>query len=554
MPTSLQDLPPELLAQVVSYIGTVQALLSLALSCKKLHNYVQIDGYRAFVQNHYPSIPTAPFWKDAAHALTNLSRAWDRKSLVARCIRPPRLADEPRHQGHGRRARGQTMGYQPVIDSYQTWTGSHWTSRREVVAWGAGAELVLRVKWMGPVIEEQQRATHEHADMTEFDQHHHKSRWWRIKDTAHRDGPDDITAVMLLRDTQQPACRSEYIITGRANGELDMITIDHDTPGSWKRETRFLHQGQSVRFASLSSAAEPLLAACLGDRTIAIYLVTVGKDCIEPLKTIELDSSERNCRSWSTVFLRPDRLAVGLGPCTKPIRVFGVGSNATSSQPIRTFFVDQGSKEDARKWTIYSLAPLPRSSGACRSEGDLFLSGGYDGIIRLHDLRSPRSYVSTFIDPVDTFSAVYSLLPLGCGRFLAGSANHSLLKVFSTRTALEKLCQCDSSLGYPAELVTCEEPPERPSKPGAGNVIQLDLTAVYDRFPDPIFDIGSQCMRQRSKCAANRDVIGKWDPNHEVMCLAMYEQVAGAVQLKQQVSVGKFGDGMPGWDERWKIA
>lgn len=70
-----------------------------------------------------------------------------------------------------------------------------------------------------------------------------------------------------------------------------------------------------------------------------------------------------------------------------------------------------------------------------------------DEHIRLHDLRSPASYVAAFTDLVDHFSAIYSLLPVGCGRFLAGGSNHSLLKVFDMRKVLKGLC-CGSSLNH----------------------------------------------------------------------------------------------------------
>jgi hypothetical protein len=41
------------------------------------------------------------------------------------------------------------MGFQPVIDSYEDWTADKWSSRKEVLALGAGAELVVRLKTMG---------------------------------------------------------------------------------------------------------------------------------------------------------------------------------------------------------------------------------------------------------------------------------------------------------------------------------------------------------------------------------------------------------------------
>ncbi|KAI4101622.1 MAG: hypothetical protein L6R37_004855 [Teloschistes peruensis] len=514
------------------------------------------------------------------------------------------------------------MGYRPVIDSYETFVGSSWTSRREVLAWGAGAELVLRVKWKGPEVEKEYlHAIRNKEDVASFDQYHHKVRWWRVKDSTHQDGKDDITAINLLKDSQKPSPSSEYLVVGRATGELTMISVDHKSEGLWQTKTRFSHRGQTVRFATVSSAVEPSLAACIGDHTIAIYAVKSDNESVEPLRLIQIQPSpNKACRLWSTVFLRQDRLAVGLGPSTEPIQVFDFGCEAIPSKPFRTFSVEnENAKYDVRL-TVYSLAPLPPSSRGLESEGDRFLSGGFDGAIRLHDLQSPNAYIATFTDPVDACSAVYSLLPLGCDQFLAGSANHSLLKVFNLRLALENLGQKKSSAAYFTEkavgsgLISQRGSPVAPEgvsldAPGLvgilpdsrgrsgtsnialtgvgssssssetqgfndwnvfladrdhrtgptwrtiresfssvyslscpsllsptfyagieGNVVQVDLTATDDRFPDPILQLAP---RPRGK--KYPEALRKKHYDSDVICLAMYEQVKGPVKLRQQI-------------------
>ncbi|KAI4187931.1 MAG: hypothetical protein LQ348_003994 [Seirophora lacunosa] len=384
MPKSLEDLPPELLAQIVSYSANARTLCCVALTCRKLHEFFQSnEGYRAFVQRRFPSIQTPPCWKDAAHGLTTLSRAWDRKSIVARCIRPPQGPWKPRFQDQ-RRARGQTMGYQPVIDSYGIWTDTDWKSRKEILARGAGAELTIRLKWMGSGIEEQWQSARRNNESTlEFDQHHHRSKWWTVKDPLVREGQDDITAVKCLKHWQKPLSNREYIIVGRASGKLDMLSIDYDTPDEWRYESHFITEEQHIRSASVSSAEQPLLAACISDRTVTIYSVSTGHDFLPPLGKIQVTDpnvSEFNW-VWYTTFLRQDRLAVSLGPSTAPIQIFDVRPRAIPSHPIRTFSIQEKSREGRiglLKASISSLVPLPSAS-----EGNLFLSGGYDGIIRL---------------------------------------------------------------------------------------------------------------------------------------------------------------------------
>lgn len=389
MPISLEDLPLELLAQIVSYAENLRALFCLALTCRKLHKYIgSNEGYRAFVQSRYPSYHTPPSWKQAAHGLTTLSRAWDRKSIVARCIRPP--LDPSKRQR--RRPRGQTMGYQPVIDSYECWTESDWTSRRQVVAWGAGAELIIRVRWMRKGVEEEwQSARRNQRGPKEFDPHRHRPSWWKILDPSHKDGHNDITAIQLLRNAQKPLGHREYVIVGRASGELEMVSIDHEVPVAWQREVGFFGEGQYyIRSLSVNSAEQPLLAACIDELTIAIFSIPTGHiraghAAVLPLGKIQLNPSEESCRAWSIVFLRQDRLAVSVGPSVEPIWLFEVRPDAIPSNPFRTFAIHEKWMEgvtEIRRGTVNPIVPLPQCSLAGRSEGDLFLSGGYDGITR----------------------------------------------------------------------------------------------------------------------------------------------------------------------------
>ncbi|KAL8834619.1 MAG: hypothetical protein Q9170_003667 [Blastenia crenularia] len=476
------------------------------------------------------------------------------------------------------------MGYQPIIDSYESWTGSDWTSRREVLAWGAGAELRVRVKWMGPRIEKEwQSISDGEPSLREFDQHHHRSKWWRVSSGSYRDGRDDITAVKLLRDHQKLSNHCEYIVVGRASGKLEMISINSQHPGVWKKEARFSTDGHNIRSASVSSAAQPLLAACVDDRTIAIYIISSDQDLVSPLGRIQINSSENSCRIWSTIFLRQDRLAVGLGPSVEPVQVFEIRPDAIPSRPIRSFAIHENCPQGyPTKGTIYPIAPLPRTSSTNA----------------LHDLRSLAPYTASFTDLVDHFSAIYSLLPLGHERFLAGGSNHALLKVFDLRKAVDDLCCCSSSehtspdndcaaITDPNsnELESDRKDPRNwnvfltDKGPYAGKrsdvqrisaspvyslsmpspysptifagvedqVIQLDITSVYDQYPDPVYKFGDN-----SPGGEKRDAIRKWDPNHEVMCLATYEQVKGPVTLRQQAVIGELGDELPGWDERWR--
>ena len=394
MRISLDGLPPELLSQIVSHLENARTLLDLALTCKRIHGYIERDGFRVFVQNQFPSIQTPPYWKDATHALTTLSRAWDRKALVARCLVP----DEGRNGSpyHGRkpglrpRRKVQTMGYQPVIDSYVDWYGLNWESRKEILAWGAGADLVVRVKSMGLEAEEAYRAVCAGVKSHKsFDQHHHINEWVVHRKIGTVEGRDDITSVNLLRPPQKPTKESEYIVVGRASGHLDVVKVSVTDSQSF--EVAGLDIGTSLRSASVSCDPNPLVAVCVADGIISIYSIDLARSTLEMAGSISVIPSGQPGRTWSAKFLRHDRLAVGLGPFKESVHVYELRHDTISTESVRRFAIrappiaDQFDKVcglASVTSTVYSIAPIASSSLAGGAEGDLFLTGAYDGTIR----------------------------------------------------------------------------------------------------------------------------------------------------------------------------
>ena len=81
------------------------------------------------------------------------------------------------------------------------------------------------------------------------------------------------------------------------------------------------------------------------------------------------------------------------------------------------------------------------------------------------------------------------------------------------------------------------------------------MVSMMDKHPDPVFRNG-QAAESRDSLVT--DARRKWDPNGDVLRLAMYEQVPmGSMRLRVQVGVDPealgqgYGDPIPGWDERW---
>jgi hypothetical protein len=128
----LQDLPTELVAQVVSYLPTAQATANLRKISPILSQAVGDEAWKSFVRSNFPSLSVKSKcikgdWEFAAHSLTTQSRNLDRKAFLARYLEPKQYTrlTEFRPGDRWRLGRGQSMGYQPIIDSYEEQLGEY---------------------------------------------------------------------------------------------------------------------------------------------------------------------------------------------------------------------------------------------------------------------------------------------------------------------------------------------------------------------------------------------------------------------------------------------
>jgi len=291
------------------------------------------------------------------------------------------------------------MGYQPVIDSYEDWIADDWSSRHEVLAWGAGAELVVRLKTMGHTAEHMWQDVRNDADRSEnFDQHHHLIEWMAYREDGHVEGRDDITSVNILRPGQtmeQLHSRTqEEVVVGRASGGLALVTLSASQKRSCITQN-YITDGHPVRSASVNVSEDTLVAACLSDTALALYPLKSADTDVSPVSEVAVIPSEKPGRTWSTRFLTHDRLAVGLGPSTEPIHVYSICPAGISSEPLRKFGtagadvkmfgddrVDTTGCATSGTSSVYPIVPIAASSQAGGREGEIFLSGWYDGVVR----------------------------------------------------------------------------------------------------------------------------------------------------------------------------
>jgi WD40 repeat protein len=435
---ALNTLPNEILSLITTHLERPRDLLYLSLASRRLNEFTKLDGWKALLKGRFGLGGLDSDAYNAVHGLTTLCRNWDRRGLIARYLEPTEktMSMNTWQAERWRGPQGQTMGYQPSIDSYEEMYGS-WGERREVLAWSAGTQIVLRTKETGANIEKirkREEGLNQASDQTwGYDAFKHLNTWFTYKIPDSFEGRDDITKLKLLRPHQRDLAY-EDVVFGTASGQLSLLSVSPDLA-----ETQTQHYDtnrRGINGLSVSWSNAPMLATALADSSLALYSInrdSFSNEAIKPSSEVKTISDGALLgRLWSCEFLSSDTVAVGWGPHIEPIEVYHIGPEGLSSSPLRRFNVAIENQAHSRPTSIYPILPVPSTAQGASEAGHTFLSGGYDGIIRLHDMRSPRGFEQIFWDPTND-SPIYSLAAQGLERIVAGVALHSMIKVFDVR-------------------------------------------------------------------------------------------------------------------------
>ncbi|CAO2655821.1 Nn.00g046240.m01.CDS01 [Neocucurbitaria sp. VM-36] len=465
---ALSILPNEILSLITGYLEHPRDVLYLSLASRRLSEFAKLDGWKAFLRGRFALSGLESDARNSVHGLTTLYRNWDRKGFVARYLEPS-VKTTSLNSWQSKRwkgPQGQTMGYQPSIDSYEEMYGG-WGERREVLAWSAGTQIVMRVRETGlniDKIRQQEEDVDQGPDQTwNYDAFNHLNSWFTYKIPGSFEGRDDITSLKLLRPHQRDM-DFEDIVFGTASGQLSLLSVSSERGETL--EQQYETGRRAVGSTSISSSSSPMLAVTLGDSSLALYPIdrdSISDQPVDPTTQITpIIPGARSGRLWSCHFLSKDKVAVGLGPSYEPIQIYGLAPGGLLSEPIRTFNLEskfwQGSRVDMspqRSTSIYPILAIPSTAQGGSDAGNTFLTGGYDGIIRLHDMRSARGFETMFWDPTND-SSIYSLAAQGLERVVAGVSMHSMIKVFDLRFS--------GSYGYH----TASLPPRKPRKKPPG--------------------------------------------------------------------------------------
>ncbi|KAJ6119367.1 hypothetical protein N7523_003647 [Penicillium sp. IBT 18751x] len=407
----LPDLPSEIIFHIAIHLPTVSSLTHLAQTCRRLYKIVTSEEaacFRAFVKQKFPSTKTPPFWKDAACALTSRSRALDRLGIIGRFVLPTKNITRIGYHEETRDD-NPTLGYRPPIDSYESWYGESWADKKEVLAWGAGHQLLMRIKQSGTQLQEN----------------------WIVFNDRHRvSSYDDICGLHLLKpEYGGKVVEVEHLILGRIRGDIVRLTLStSDT--AFETKQKFMTKGMTLDRTDLSDGKGSILSGHFDNGSIALYHTTDNAKEVEPFTWIE---PNRLSRSRYSKLLSSARIAVATGRMEDTLSISTISPDGVF--PVRQIGVETLDIEDqlghSAHSTVSAIAPL-NSHRLAGNPGDVFLAAWGDRTVRLHDVRSPHSYETTYIDTTDP-NLTYSVHPFGHDRFLAGSSGDALVKIFDLR-------------------------------------------------------------------------------------------------------------------------
>lgn len=418
----LDVLPDELFERIVSFLPNAQPISRLSQTSRNHHRQVQDHGWRAFARKRFPTFDVAvpSDWADVSRSFTTLLRDWDRRAFRARYLEPSLHYNNAADGGRltrWRRPHGQTMGFRPAMDSHASHVEGRLRDCEHILVSSAGSELLLR-----------RRGATRHSD----------GEWWSYRPPGSKEGRNDITTVNIVKSEPIKDQKRERVIAGTASGDLSCLELPRDSGDHLTVVARFeTRTDKAVQSASLLEADDrSLLATHLSDNHITLFPVQL-EDMKEPSMIKSADrlnitpDTSRACYVWSTEFISPTHLAVGVGPTSQPIKVYELTPSGISQQPLRSFSLGH-SADDVVISSVFAFEPLAgRQLGGTKPGGHVFFSASMHGV-RLHDMRSPRNVEQMYEDTTDD-SGIYSLLSRGANRLIAGASREAQLKVFDLR-------------------------------------------------------------------------------------------------------------------------
>jgi hypothetical protein len=266
-----------------------------------------------------------------------------------------------------------------VIDSYEIWYGQSWADRKEVLVWGAGADLVIRVRHFESRVRKRTAESLEPLCCSGAEIYNHKklldgTTWTVFNDLHGVDSWCDISGVHLLTSYSN----DEDIIFARRNGRVVRISISPEREYHELRKI-YVTGGRSLERTDMSKGSQPVLAATLDGRAIAFFSVNAEAYAVQPFATLHT-APHGLARARCSKLLHDDKIVIGSDGAVGTISAFNLTPDGITK--IREMKPDNVENGSLTKTHVSAIEPLTTASHTGGSAGDLFLSGWEDSKIR----------------------------------------------------------------------------------------------------------------------------------------------------------------------------
>jgi hypothetical protein len=401
--------------------------------------FVQIN-FPSLIRELPPGIENCSTeWRDLARSLTTQSRAWDRRAIstaslnagsrqVLRLVNAfqsdiefeqfiskkgmtycllqwdqssKRLSsfriseelplDQPAEAHRPSSSQRQTTPFHPAIDTRLEFSGKL-SSKKQTVAWSTGPEVFIQVRRSGPFLPRPEDDPYDHCPTS--DEYSNRLNWFTVQHDEFRAGADDVTSINILdpctpvRESLPDTLAVDFI-AGRASGHLHRYSVSNAEPVRVVVNTfrSFEKQGSpsrcSVRSADVNSKTGASLLVACSDKVISLYKTEVETHDVWPVAEIEIELNLPRAQAWNIKFSTHENLLLGLGQSPWPLYAYQA---SPTGLVLTEKLGDQCDISDMLELTsrsVYAIEPLSgcsRTGGS--SNGDVFLSGCYDGVCR----------------------------------------------------------------------------------------------------------------------------------------------------------------------------
>ncbi len=252
----------------------------------------------------------------------------------------------------------------------------------------------------------------------------------------HHQGQDaprnDITGLVCAQDDGS----DRTLFIGFENGELQRVRIPPCNPGqvdlpidaSFRTSFNY-HNGELIE--ALTVSGDSLLSISMNGKA---GLLNISSPAPSVQDTIDLDT-----RAWSALLSTSASTpfaALGTSSDT-PLTIHAITPTSISAIPTMKLYSSQHQNDSAleRPTAVYGIASAPPTSPWGASD-QIIVSGWFEGIVCVHDMRVSSAPTLTFFDPW-SFEPIYALACGGGGgaHIAAGSARHAVVAFWDVRAA-----------------------------------------------------------------------------------------------------------------------